>query len=106
MSSREQAVGLSEINTGVNHLDQVTQQNAAMVEQSTAASHSMNKDAATLASLVSVFKRGDEDDTSGSVVELPVQNKTEKSYPDRALSQPDTAVNESIQTNNSGWEDF
>jgi methyl-accepting chemotaxis protein len=36
-SSKEQALGLSEINSGVNQLDQVTQQNAAMVEESTAA---------------------------------------------------------------------
>ena len=38
-SAKEQATGLSEVNTAVNQMDHVTQQNAAMVEQSTAASH-------------------------------------------------------------------
>ena len=38
-SAQEQATGLHEVNTAVNQMDQVTQQNAAMVEQSTAASH-------------------------------------------------------------------
>ncbi|MBW6506794.1 MAG: PAS domain-containing protein, partial [Rhodobacteraceae bacterium] len=40
-SAQEQAAGLAEINTAVNQLDQVTQQNAAMFEQTTAASHAL-----------------------------------------------------------------
>ena len=51
----EQSTGLAEINVGVTQLDQVTQQNAAMVEQSTAASQSLNQEAAGLAELVSQF---------------------------------------------------
>ncbi|MFK5098489.1 methyl-accepting chemotaxis protein, partial [Klebsiella pneumoniae] len=39
--AKEQATGLSEVNTSINQMDQATQQNAAMVEQSTAASHSL-----------------------------------------------------------------
>ncbi|MGO8658239.1 methyl-accepting chemotaxis protein, partial [Rhizobium ruizarguesonis] len=35
VSAREQSTGLAEVNTAVNSMDQVTQQNAAMVEQST-----------------------------------------------------------------------
>ena len=38
-AAREQTTGLKEINIAVNTMDQGTQQNAAMVEQSTAASH-------------------------------------------------------------------
>lgn len=52
----EQSTGLGEINTGVVQLDKVTQQNAAMVEQSTAAGHMLSGDATTLAELVSHFK--------------------------------------------------
>lgn len=55
-SSREQATGLSEINAGVSHLDDVTQQNAAMVEQTTAAMLSMQKDTSALADLVGSFQ--------------------------------------------------
>jgi methyl-accepting chemotaxis protein len=40
-SAKEQATGLAEVNTAINQMDQVTQQNAAMVEQSTAASHEL-----------------------------------------------------------------
>ncbi|KIN72741.1 methyl-accepting chemotaxis protein [Sulfitobacter guttiformis] len=52
----EQAVGLVEINIGVNQLDQVTQQNAAMVEQATAASHTLKADAVRLQEMVQRFK--------------------------------------------------
>ncbi|MEP1329943.1 methyl-accepting chemotaxis protein [Pseudophaeobacter sp.] len=52
----EQSTGLNEINTGVTQLDQVTQQNAAMVEQATAAGHLLSTDSTKLAQLVSGFK--------------------------------------------------
>ena len=54
--AQEQSTGLVEINTGMNQLDQVTQQNAAMVEQATAAGHLLNSDAQTLAGLVARFQ--------------------------------------------------
>ncbi len=57
-SAREQSTGLVEVNTAVNQMDQVTQQNAAMVEQSTAASHNLALEAEELARLVGQFKLG------------------------------------------------
>ena len=54
-SAREQATGLQEINTAVNSIDQGTQQNAAMVEESTAASHSLAKEVASLNNLLGQF---------------------------------------------------
>ena len=52
----EQAVTLHEINTGVGHLDSMTQQNAAMVEESTAASQVLANDARELARQVALFR--------------------------------------------------
>lgn len=57
-AAREQAIGLGEVNIAVNQMDQVTQQNAAMVEQTTAASHSLARDAAQLDSLIERFTVG------------------------------------------------
>ncbi|UWQ62251.1 methyl-accepting chemotaxis protein [Leisingera caerulea] len=54
----EQSTGIGEINTGVMQLDQVTQQNAAMVEQMTAAGQLLNGDASKLAGLVARFNVG------------------------------------------------
>ncbi|NEX44771.1 methyl-accepting chemotaxis protein [Pseudotabrizicola algicola] len=47
-SAREQSNGIAELNTAVKHLDQVTQQNAAMFEETSAASQSLNRAASTL----------------------------------------------------------
>jgi methyl-accepting chemotaxis protein len=48
-STTEQARGLTEVNATMNQMDQVTQQNAAMVEETTAASHSLAQEATRLA---------------------------------------------------------
>ncbi|MBC2802639.1 HAMP domain-containing methyl-accepting chemotaxis protein [Rhizobium ruizarguesonis] len=56
VSAKEQSTGLAEVNTAVNSMDHVTQQNAAMVEQSTAASGHLAEEAAKLRELVSRFK--------------------------------------------------
>ncbi|MDR3507677.1 MAG: methyl-accepting chemotaxis protein [Caulobacteraceae bacterium] len=60
MSSREQATGLNEVNLAVNQMDQVTQQNAAMVEETTAAASNLKSEAGDLAHLVSRFRIGAE----------------------------------------------
>ncbi len=55
-SAREQSTGLGEVNVAVNQMDQVTQQNAAMVEETTAASHSLSDKAEELSRLVARFR--------------------------------------------------
>ncbi len=54
--SNEQAGGIGQVNTAVSQLDQVTQQNAALVEQSTAAAESLKQQAGRVAEAVAVFK--------------------------------------------------
>ncbi|MNU98099.1 Methyl-accepting chemotaxis protein II [compost metagenome] len=54
-SSQEQASGLQQVNIAVAQMDQVTQQNAAMVEESTAASHSLAQDARELDRMMGQF---------------------------------------------------
>ncbi|WP_164736559.1 methyl-accepting chemotaxis protein [Pararhodobacter zhoushanensis] len=57
--SREQSAGLGEINVGVSQLDQVTQQNAAMVEEVTAAATTLNTESSALTQIVSRFRLND-----------------------------------------------
>ncbi|WP_416368229.1 methyl-accepting chemotaxis protein [Tritonibacter mobilis] len=54
----EQSAGLGDINSGMVELDQVTQQNAAMVEEATAASHMLKANAVNLAQMVAHFQLG------------------------------------------------
>ncbi|RDL49065.1 Methyl-accepting chemotaxis protein II [Ensifer sp. M14] len=55
-AAREQSTGLGEVSTAVNQMDQVTQQNAAMVEEANAATHKLSAEANNLASLIAYFK--------------------------------------------------
>ncbi|NLP65124.1 methyl-accepting chemotaxis protein [Paraburkholderia sacchari] len=59
-ASLEQSAGIGQIGDAVQLLDQVTQQNAALVEESAAAAESLKQQAAELDQLVAVFKVGDE----------------------------------------------
>ncbi|WFS00430.1 methyl-accepting chemotaxis protein [Rhizobium tumorigenes] len=58
VAAREQATGLKEINNAVNSMDQNTQQNAAMVEETTAASSSLANEAESLRELLAQFRFG------------------------------------------------
>jgi methyl-accepting chemotaxis protein len=58
-SSREQSSRLTEINSAVGGLDQVTQQNAAMVEETSASAHSLSKEAEVLTRQISHFSVGE-----------------------------------------------
>ena len=55
-AANEQATALGQINVAINQMDQTTQQNAAMVEESTAACHSLSQEAEQLAQLVGQFQ--------------------------------------------------
>ncbi|WP_222001528.1 methyl-accepting chemotaxis protein [Rhizobium laguerreae] len=65
-SAKEQALGLSEVNMAVNQMDQVTQKNAAMVEESNAASASLEAEVTTLRRIVSRFDLGSRSANLGS----------------------------------------
>ncbi len=55
-ASVEQSAGIEQVNTAIVQMDQVTQQNAALVEEAAAAAESMQEQAARLSEVVSVFK--------------------------------------------------
>jgi methyl-accepting chemotaxis protein len=56
MASRDQSTGLAEVNASVNGMDHMTQKNAAMVEETTAATRQLAQEADTLMMLVDQFK--------------------------------------------------
>ncbi len=104
-ASREQATGLTEISKAVNAMDQHTQQNAAMVEESTAASHSLAQQAASLRELVSQFRIGQH--SSHKVMEArpdasPVASPARKLMASVARAAGGAAAAK-VQ---EGWEDF
>lgn len=58
LASKEQATGIHQVNQAISQMDEVTQQNAALVEQAAAASASLNEQAAQLVTAASVFNMG------------------------------------------------
>jgi methyl-accepting chemotaxis protein len=68
LSAKEQATGLSEVNHAVNSMDQTTQQNAAMVEESNAASAALASEAAKLRELISHFSIDGVQQTQGAAL--------------------------------------
>ncbi|MCM2476876.1 HAMP domain-containing protein [Rhizobium sp. CG5] len=85
VAAKEQSVGLAEVNTAVNQMDQVTQQNAAMVEESNAASASLAVESQRLSELISRFKLASGGFTSvaGSAPARRPQSPTSSSAPTR-----------------------
>jgi methyl-accepting chemotaxis protein len=55
-ASSEQSNGIEQVNKAITHMDEVTQQNAALVEEATAAAESLSEEAQNLTSSVRVFK--------------------------------------------------
>ncbi|CUX30742.1 methyl-accepting chemotaxis protein [Agrobacterium genomosp. 13] len=72
-AAREQSTGLHEVNTAINQMDQVTQRNAAMVEETSAATHKLSGEADHLVTLVARFKVGVEEVHARPRAEQPMR---------------------------------
>ena len=105
--AREQAVGLDEVATAVNAMDQVTQQNAAMVEQTTAASHGLRNEMNDLFEAVRRFRISE---TTMAVESRPAQapaRPAAKAAPRPAPARrPSAAVPKPAPQPDDGWTEF
>ena len=72
-ASAEQSTGIDEINRAITQMDEVTQQNAALVEEAAAASQSLQEQAGNLASVVGTFKLA-HDQASAAQHSTPVRH--------------------------------
>jgi methyl-accepting chemotaxis protein len=113
-SSQEQATSLAAVNKAVNEMDQVTQQNAAMVEESTAASLSLAEEAGHLGELVSRFTVTERDTGARAPqrarVQAPSRPAPRASAPapiQRAPRRTGGAMAAmAVQSEPEGWEEF
>jgi len=79
-ASEEQANGIEEVNQAVTQMDNMTQQNSALVEEAAAAAEALTEQAGNMLELMSFFKTGDESGVRGSnKIVSPVKNKADKS---------------------------
>ncbi|OCW57748.1 HAMP domain-containing methyl-accepting chemotaxis protein [Hoeflea olei] len=87
-SSREQSTGLAEVNTAINQLDQTTQQNAAMVEESSAAASTLANEADTLRQLIGKFNLGNATTQSQALRQTAARMSASTSYTSSARPAP------------------
>ncbi len=104
-SAQEQATGLAQVNTAVNQMDQVTQQNAAMVEQSTAASHALAQEASELTRLVARFRTGAEEAEAPQRGYSPMRRPAQPARRLSAVAMKPTQQ-AAPQAADENWEEF
>ena len=107
-ASVEQTQGISQVGDAVNQLDQVTQQNAALVEESAAAADSLSQQAAKLAETVAVFNlsahlRSGAPGLARAPVAKPVSQPPTKKSPRQPVTQ---VAPRAPQTEAENWESF
>lgn len=103
-SAKEQSVGLAEVNTAVNAMDQTTQQNAAMVEQSNAASNTLANEAVRLRELVSQFKLQGMAETP--LVNARTTTRSDSSQPHRPTRRTTAYHGSAALDVSSDWQEF
>jgi methyl-accepting chemotaxis protein len=103
-ASEEQSAGIDQINTAVVQMDEVTQQNAALVEESAAAAASLQEQAEALARAVSIFQLAD----NGKAMPARVASKPALAFSARA--KPAAPVRKSsprlAAASGGDWESF
>jgi methyl-accepting chemotaxis protein len=104
-ASREQSVALGEINKAVNQVDQGTQQNAAMVEEQTAASRSLAQESQALFALLDQFRFGQSAMPSTSAAPSFAARPAAPKVAPRAAA-PLRSVGSAALAADPGWEDF
>ena len=80
-TSAEQTQGISQVGDAVAQLDQVTQQNAALVEESAAAADSLKEQAARLAQVVQAFRIDASSERTSGVVSSPAPGHKRAAMP-------------------------
>ncbi|WP_233234711.1 methyl-accepting chemotaxis protein [Bordetella sp. LUAb4] len=86
-ASEEQSSGIDQVNRAVSQMDEVTQQNAALVEEAAAAAGSLQEQAQRLAEAVAVFKIN-----QGQVIEVAAQQLAAPVAPRMAAPRPAPAA--------------
>jgi methyl-accepting chemotaxis protein len=108
-STQEQSTALAEVNTAINHMDQMTQKNAAMVEESTAATHGLSEQIDELFRLMAGFRVA----ADNGMAKSSSSSSSGSSRP--AASSKPVAVMKSVgrggaapkpKTDDQGWEEF
>lgn len=107
-ASYEQSQGVTQVGTAVTEMDQTTQQNAALVEESAAAAASLRDQAVALVETVKVFRLSSSR-THDNVLKRPAPRShvpTASSKPTQKTAQKPTPIRSTEQDSSDEWETF
>jgi methyl-accepting chemotaxis protein len=103
-ASDEQSAGIGQINQAVSQMDEITQQNAALAEEASAASLSMKEQADTMIELMGFFKTGE--GVSGPAASQPSTPPQQVRQQKPEVRQSSVVKEESSFTSDDEWEEF
>lgn len=117
MASQEQSDGIAQVNKALSQMDDMTQQNASLVEQAAASSEAMGSQAEELTAAVAYFNWDEKDDVKpernnvNKVIKLNATNATNAREVDRvsatqAQNKPLLSLQKSRISENNKWEEF
>jgi len=96
VANKEQSVGVAQVGEAVTQMDQTTQQNAALVEQSAAAAQGLREQADELLAAVSVFQLGDRQQTTPVRLLQSARQATPSAAMARSVAQPPAASGKTL----------
>jgi methyl-accepting chemotaxis protein len=114
-AAQEQSTSLAEVNQAMTRMDEVTQENAAMVEQSTAASHRLSGSSSALIERVTHFDTGGGSETSGPKPSSSYRSAPSRSAQPAVVQQREaaqaffagrSATAEKVENLDDNWEEF
>jgi methyl-accepting chemotaxis protein len=117
-ASREQSSGIEQVNKAIMQMDEMTQQNAALVEQATAASQSMAEQASELNGLMERYRLGGGEQAAAAAPDRAERRGAERPWSDRGAkhakpAEPQAARNaaapprpKSANGGDAEWQDF
>jgi methyl-accepting chemotaxis protein/methyl-accepting chemotaxis protein-1 (serine sensor receptor) len=105
-ASQEQSAGIEQVNQTVMQMDETTQQNAALVEEATAAARSMEEQAAHLSEAVALFHLDDAAATPASAQPAPRRAAAAPKAPVPKLAPAPRAIDSTIIADAGDWQEF
>ena len=105
-ASQEQSSGIEQVNKAVMQLDQVTQQNAALVEEAAAASEAMDGQARDLRELMKFFKTGDDADIQAPAPSRATVEKSRPAAAKAAARRPAKTTRSAAAGDDEEWQEF
>lgn len=105
-ASQEQSSGIGQVNQAVTQMDEVTQQNAALVEEAAASAESLENQAKDLAGAISIFKVGQIAGNTAAIQKLTTKSNVRKNKFISVVRSNNNQAKKVVNSDKEGWNEF